>query len=120
MKLRIYMILAGLALMMPSCKDFLNPDSISTFDTQYVFSNVDDARKGVNAIYVQFGVDGFRSRLSNNMTGNTDIERSSGWTSCQAATKTETAKQWPKSIFFVHDTKRKRSQTTWPESTIES
>lgn len=81
MKLRIYMILAGLALMMPSCKDFLNPDSISTFDTQYVFSNVDDARKGVNAIYVQFGVDGFRSRLSNNMTGNTDIERSSGWTS---------------------------------------
>ncbi|MCB0525820.1 MAG: RagB/SusD family nutrient uptake outer membrane protein, partial [Saprospiraceae bacterium] len=70
-----------MALMMPSCKDFLNPDSISTFDTQYVFSNVDDARKGVNAIYVQFGVDGFRSRLSNNMTGNTDIERSSGWTS---------------------------------------
>jgi hypothetical protein len=63
------------------CSDFLEPDSISTFDTQYVFSNVDDARKGVNAIYVQFGVDGFRSRLSNNMTGNTDIEHQSGWTS---------------------------------------
>lgn len=75
-------IIAGLAVMLlPSCKDFLNPDSISTFDTNYVFSNVDDARKGVNAIYVQFGVDGFRSRLSNNMTGNTDIERQSGWTS---------------------------------------
>ncbi|MCB0528667.1 MAG: RagB/SusD family nutrient uptake outer membrane protein [Saprospiraceae bacterium] len=70
-----------MALAMPSCKDFLDPDSISTFDTQYVFSNVDDARKAVNAIYVQFGVDGFRSRLSNNMTGNTDIERQSGWTS---------------------------------------
>ncbi len=67
--------------MLPSCKKFLDPDSISTFDTKYVFSNVDDARKGVNAIYVQFDVDGFRSRLSNNMTGNTDIERSSGWTS---------------------------------------
>ncbi|MCB0531116.1 MAG: RagB/SusD family nutrient uptake outer membrane protein [Saprospiraceae bacterium] len=68
-------------MLLPSCKDFLNPDSISTFDTNYVFSNVDDARKGVNAIYYYFGVDGFRSRLSNNMTGNTDIERSSGWTS---------------------------------------
>lgn len=75
-------IIAGLAVMLlPSCKDFLNPDSISTFDTNYVFSNVDDARKGVNAIYYYFGVDGFRSRLSNNMTGNTDIERQSGWTS---------------------------------------
>jgi hypothetical protein len=68
-------------LILSSCQDFLEPDSISTFDTKYIFSNVDDARKGVNAIYVQFGVDGFRSRLSNNMTGNTDIERSSGWTS---------------------------------------
>ncbi len=81
MKLRNFLIIAGAILMLPSCKDFLEPDSISTFDTQYVYSNVDDARKGVNAIYVQFGVDGFRSRLSNNMTGNTDIERQSGWTS---------------------------------------
>lgn len=80
MKLRNY-IIAIAALMLTSCSDFLEPDSISTFDTNYVFSNVDDARKGVNAIYVQFGVDGFRSRLSNNMTGNTDIERQSGWTS---------------------------------------
>ncbi|MCB0638163.1 MAG: RagB/SusD family nutrient uptake outer membrane protein, partial [Lewinella sp.] len=64
-----------------SCQDFLEPDSISTFDTNYVYSNVDDARRGVNAIYTAFMVDGFRSRLSNNMTGNTDIEHSSGWTS---------------------------------------
>ena len=80
MKLR-NLIIAGLVLLLSACSDFLEPDSISTFDTNYVFSNVDDARKGVNAIYVQFGVDGFRSRLSNNMTGNTDIERQSGWTS---------------------------------------
>ena len=80
MKLR-NLIIVGLVLLLSACSDFLEPDSISTFDTNYVFSNVDDARKGVNAIYVQFGVDGFRSRLSNNMTGNTDIERSSGWTS---------------------------------------
>lgn len=81
MKLRIFTIIAGAVFLLSSCKDFLEPDSRSTFDTQYVFSNVDDARRGVNAIYVQFGVDGFRSRLSNNMTGNTDIERQSGWTS---------------------------------------
>lgn len=78
---RQYILLLAATLTLVSCKDFLEPDSISTFDTNYVFSNVDDARRGVNAIYVQFGVDGFRSRLSNNMTGNTDIERSSGWQS---------------------------------------
>lgn len=71
----------ALLLSLASCADFLEPDSLSTFDSNYVFSNVDDARKGVNAAYVQFGTDGFRSRLSNNMTGNTDIERQSGWTS---------------------------------------
>lgn len=80
MKLRI-IIITAVTFIMSACTDFLEPDSISTFDVNYVFSNVDDARRGVNAIYVQFGVDGFRSRLSNNMTGNTDIERQSGWTS---------------------------------------
>lgn len=67
-----------LAFFVNSCSDFLDPDSLSTFDTNYVFSNVDDARKATNAIYVQFSDDGFRSRLSNNMTGNTDIEQNSG------------------------------------------
>ncbi len=80
MKSKIFAI-ALILTSLSACSDFLEPDSISTFDTNYVFSNVDDARRGVNAIYVQFGVDGFRSRLSNNMTGNTDIERQSGWTS---------------------------------------
>jgi len=75
------LLLISLVLALSSCSEFLEPDSLSTFDINYVFSNVDDARKGVNAIYVQFGVDGFRSRLSNNMTGNTDIEHSSGWSS---------------------------------------
>jgi hypothetical protein len=36
---------------------------------------------GVSAIYANFGQDAFRSRLSNNFTGNTDIEHQSGWTS---------------------------------------
>ncbi|WP_200977363.1 RagB/SusD family nutrient uptake outer membrane protein [Echinicola sp. 20G] len=76
-----YIIIAAAVTMMSSCSDFLEPESLSTFDTNYVFSNVDDARKGVNAIYSHFGQDAFRSRLSNNMTGNTDIERQSGWNS---------------------------------------
>jgi hypothetical protein len=64
-----------------ACDDFMNPESLSTFDTKYVFSNPEDARKAVNAIYSHFGQDAFRSRLSNNMTGNTDIEHASGWSS---------------------------------------
>lgn len=79
MKLRLLILAFSLTIF--SCEDFLDPVSPSTFDTNYVFSNVDDTRRGVNAIYVQFGVDGFRSRLSNNMTGNTDVEHQSGWTS---------------------------------------
>jgi starch-binding outer membrane protein, SusD/RagB family len=72
-------LLIGALFVAVSCDDFLEPDSISTFDTKYVFSNVDDARKGVSAIYSYFGQDAFRSRMSNNMTGNTDIEHASGW-----------------------------------------
>jgi hypothetical protein len=72
-------LIAGLSMFLTSCKDFLEPDSPSTFDTKYIYANVDDARKGVNAIYEPFGQDAFRSRLSNNMAGNTDIERQSGW-----------------------------------------
>lgn len=61
-----------------SCEDFMNPESLSTFDNVYIYSNADDARLGVNSIYVQFSHDGFRSRLSNNMTGCTDIEHNGG------------------------------------------
>ncbi len=81
MKARNILIALTFIILAVGCEDFLEPDSISTFDTDYIYSNVDDARKGVNAIYTSFMVDGFRSRLSNNMTGNTDIEHSSGWTS---------------------------------------
>lgn len=61
-----------------ACQDFLEPESLSTFDSNYIFSNAEDARKAVNAMYVHFSHDGFRSRLSNNMTGNTDIEHAGG------------------------------------------
>jgi hypothetical protein len=76
-----YLIIALVALTVTACEDFLDPKSPSTFDSNYIFSNAEDARKAVNAIYVHFSHDGFRSRLSNNMAGNTDIEHSSGWNS---------------------------------------
>jgi starch-binding outer membrane protein, SusD/RagB family len=83
MKTRYFMLtLAVLAF--TACNDFLEPTSLSTFDSNYIFSNAEDARKAVNSIYVHFSHDGFRSRLSNNMTGNTDIEHSSGWNSSGA------------------------------------
>lgn len=78
MKLR-YILIMLVALMATACEDFLDPKSLSTFDKEYIFSNYEDARRAVNSIYVHFSHDGFRSRLSNNMTGNTDIEHSSGW-----------------------------------------
>ncbi len=81
MKKKLILLAIAATSFLTSCKDFLDPDSLSTFDTEYIYSNPDDARKGVNAIYEAFGQDAFRSRLSNNMTGNTDIEHQSGWSS---------------------------------------
>jgi len=76
LKYLIYTVIAGLSL--TACEKFLEPESLSTFDSEYIFSNAEDARRAVNAMYVHFSHDGFRSRLSNNMTGNTDIEHSGG------------------------------------------
>ncbi|MDW7690447.1 RagB/SusD family nutrient uptake outer membrane protein [Flammeovirgaceae bacterium SG7u.111] len=73
-----FIIMTLAAFMLTACDDFLAPESLSTFDSNYIFSNAEDARKAVNAIYVHFSHDGFRSRLSNNMTGNTDIEHQGG------------------------------------------
>jgi hypothetical protein len=78
MKLRNTLIIISL-LSFSACDDFLEPKSLSTFDTNYVFSNVEDARKTVNGIYTHFSQDAFTSRLSNNFAGNTDIENASGW-----------------------------------------
>jgi len=76
MKKIIYTLVAFLS--MTACQDFLEPESLSTFDSKYIFSNAEDARKAVNSMYVHFSHDGFRSRLANNMTGNTDIEHAGG------------------------------------------
>ena len=74
MKIINKLLIPLLAFGLNSCSDFLEPDSLSTFDTKYLFSNVDDARKATNAIYTQFSTDGYTTRLSTNMQANTDIE----------------------------------------------
>jgi len=81
MKLKSILAIIPLMLIASCQKDFLDPESLSSFDLKYIYSNVDDARNGVNAVYSYFNQDAFRSRLSNNFTGNTDIERQSGWNS---------------------------------------
>ncbi len=78
MKIKYFIYTLTVMLLLTGCDDFLEPESLSTFDSKYIFSNAEDARKAVNAMYVHFSHDGFRSRLSNNMTGNTDIEHSGG------------------------------------------
>lgn len=80
MKIKYYIYILAF-LMFSACDDFLDPDSLSTFDSEYIFSNTDDARTAVNSIYENFSHDGFRSRLSNNMTGCTDIEHAGGTSS---------------------------------------
>ncbi|TDN95424.1 putative outer membrane starch-binding protein [Salegentibacter sp. 24] len=81
MKNKLFITIIAVTLFAACEEDFMDPRSISTFNNEYIFSNVDDARNAVNAIYSHFNQDAFRSRLSNNMTGNTDIEHQSGWTS---------------------------------------
>ena len=78
MKLRKFIYIPVVALSLTACEKFLEPESLSTFDTKYIFSNAEDARKAVNAMYVHYNHDGFRSRLSNNMTGNNDMEHAGG------------------------------------------
>jgi starch-binding outer membrane protein, SusD/RagB family len=67
------LIIIVIALNFTGCKDYLDPVSLSTFDKTLVFSNVDDARKATNNVYRQFGEDGYRTRLSITMQGNSDI-----------------------------------------------
>jgi len=78
MKMKKLIYTMAVMLTLTACQDFLDPESLSTFDSEYIYSNAEDARKAVNSIYVHFSHDGFRSRLANNMTGNTDIEHAGG------------------------------------------
>jgi len=62
------------AVILSSCKKYLTADSPSNFVPEYVFGNEDDAKKAVNSVYALFNQDAYTSRVSNNFTGNSDIE----------------------------------------------
>ncbi|MFA9389879.1 MAG: RagB/SusD family nutrient uptake outer membrane protein [Prolixibacteraceae bacterium] len=81
MKIKYLTYILVVFLSFTACSNFLEPESLSTFDSNLIFSNVDDARNAVNAMYVHYSHDGFRSRLSNNMTANTDIAHNGNTTS---------------------------------------
>jgi len=74
MKRTIFFSLVLTSLIFVSCKKVLNPDTPSAFTQEYIFSNESDASKAVSGIYALFNQDAFTSRVSNNFTGNTDIE----------------------------------------------
>lgn len=74
MKTKITIGLLMIATIVASCKKFLSPDSPSVYDSTYIFSSISDANKAVNGVYALFNTDAFTSRVSNNFTGNNDIE----------------------------------------------
>lgn len=72
---KIYFFILILAITsLQSCKKFLTADSPSLTDLDYVFNTEADAKKAVNAVYALFNQDAYTSRLSNNFSGNSDIE----------------------------------------------
>jgi hypothetical protein len=72
-KSKVILIITSLSLL-TSCSDFLNTSSPSNFDTNYVFSNPDDAKKAVLGVYAMFAQDSYTSRMSNTWMQNTDVE----------------------------------------------
>lgn len=55
----------GIALMLGSCHKYLQPSAVSSFNTDYVFSNVQNAQKAVFAVYADLeGDQGYGIRIS--------------------------------------------------------
>jgi hypothetical protein len=74
MKRIIFFSITISSLLFASCKKHLDTTSESEFTSDYVFGNETDAKKAVLSVYALFNQDAFTSRVSNNFTGNTDIE----------------------------------------------
>lgn len=75
MKINKYIIAACMgAVALSSCDDFLKVDSLSQFDTDYVFSNENDALKVLLGAYKEFNEDPYSSRMANVWAQNTDVE----------------------------------------------
>lgn len=69
----IFSVVTSLTLF-SACSDFLETSSLSNFDSKYVFSNPDDAKKAVLGVYALFAQDSYTSRMSNVWMQNTDVE----------------------------------------------
>lgn len=74
MKQLKYILLGLCTAAFASCDDFLDVDSPSSFDADYVFSSVSDADKMVLGVYAIFPTDPYTSRMSNVFMQNTDVE----------------------------------------------
>jgi len=72
----ILIITITVVMLISSCKKFLAPDSMSSFDGSYVFASVGDAKKMVLGAYALFAQDSYTSRMSNVFMQNTDVEAS--------------------------------------------
>lgn len=74
MNYKFITIISLALLFLTSCKDYLDVDSPSAFTKDYVFSNANDAKKGLMGVYSLFGADPYTSRMSNVWMQNTDVE----------------------------------------------
>jgi hypothetical protein len=55
----------GIALLLGSCHKYLQPSAVSSFNTEYVFSNVQNAQKAVFSVYADLeGDNGYGIRIS--------------------------------------------------------
>lgn len=75
MKISKYIIKVMLLfLFITGCNDYLDVEAPSSFDTDYVFSNKEDAKMMLMGVYQLFAVDSYTSRMSNVWMQNTDVE----------------------------------------------
>ncbi len=75
MKLNKYILATVMgAVTLTSCDDFLEVESPSQFDTNYVFNSEGDALKVLLGAYVEFDQDPYSSRMANVWAQNTDVE----------------------------------------------
>ncbi|WP_062127025.1 RagB/SusD family nutrient uptake outer membrane protein [Geofilum rubicundum] len=75
MKISKYILgIVCFATVFSSCEDYLEVEAPSSFDTDYVFSNTEDAKMMLMGAYQLFAEDTYTSRMSNVWMQNTDVE----------------------------------------------
>lgn len=78
MKKHINYLVLSVTLSFCSCNDFLDVESPSSFDSDYLFSSTEDANKMLLGVYQAFTEDAYTSRMSCVFMQNTDVEANSG------------------------------------------